>query len=483
MSNQPDLSYITPDLRYLAKPIDQFVPDPANARTHGRKNKRAISGSLEEFTQRTPIVVRRDGMVISKGNGTWEQARALGWTHIAAVVCDDDEARAAAYALADNRSGDLSKWSKDNLAATLRKLRDAQVPLARIGFTPEDVEKRLSAQVPGASDPSEMLARFSPEDRALLEGMAGYRTAQARVGPSVPMAWFKTGGYLRGKILDYGCGRDVPPSSVDLARYDPAYFPDLDVLTKQYDTITLNYVLNVIPLEAHRVQVLLSLRALLKPGGMVLVSVYRKGDQDTRSTAGYQCGWSPDQWERFLARWYEVERVPSSAGFLGWRCTPRRLVGRIPGKVIGGRRYFHRSALDLQEPKYRDAIAQAERYCSGWEWTVARVDLNAEQVTLVKSFDWDTAPEPAVGPFCTVDLTGTMQARISEASGLIYHHKWMFVADDYEGFDVEESKARSAAWEALPNVDKSRIGQRQYWEERVLPRLGKRESAMFSGFE
>ena len=28
----------------------------------------------------------------------------------------------------------------------------------------------------------------------------------------------------------------------------------------------------------------------------------------------------------------------------------------------------------------------------------------------------------------------------------IYHHKWLFVADDYDGFDVEESKARSGAW-------------------------------------
>jgi hypothetical protein len=53
----------------------------------------------------------------------------------------------------------------------------------------------------------------------------------------------------------------------------------------------------------------------------------------------------------------------------------------------------------------------------------------------------------------------------------IYHHKWLFVADDYDGFDVEESKARSDAWLALPEVDKSRIGRACYWHTHVVPRL------------
>lgn len=43
--------------------------------------------------------------------------------------------------------------------------------------------------------------------------------------------------------------------------------------------------------------------------------------------------------------------------------------------------------------------------------------------------------------------------------------------DDYSGFDVEESKRRSAAWLALPNVDKSRIGRSSYWQTHVVPRV------------
>jgi hypothetical protein len=46
------------------------------------------------------------------------------------------------------------------------------------------------------------------------------------------------------------------------------------------------------------------------------------------------------------------------------------------------------------------------------------------------------------------------------------------VADDYEGFDVEESKQRSRRQLSLEGVDRRRIGRRSYWVEKVLPRLG-----------
>ena len=53
----------------------------------------------------------------------------------------------------------------------------------------------------------------------------------------------------------------------------------------------------------------------------------------------------------------------------------------------------------------------------------------------------------------------------------IYHHKWLFVDDDYKGFNVEESKRRLAAWLVLPDVNKSRIGRRNSWQTHVVSRL------------
>ena len=50
-----------------------------------------------------------------------------------------------------------------------------------------------------------------------------------------------------------------------------------------------------------------------------------------------------------------------------------------------------------------------------------------------------------------------------KSSPQIYHHKWLFVTDDYPGFDVEESKNRSRKWVSLPNIDYSRIGYKKFW--------------------
>jgi hypothetical protein len=85
--------------------------------------------------------------------------------------------------------------------------------------------------------------------------------------------------------------------------------------------------------------------------------------------------------------------------------------------------------------------------------------------------DFDTAPEPTIGTIIAVKTDGSCRRTAAPSDPFIYHHKWLFVDDDYDGFDVEESKRRSVAWLALPDVDKSRIGRRSYWRQHVEPRL------------
>lgn len=118
----PDLSYIHPDLRPLAIPIAELVPDPANARLHGEKNLASIRGSLAQFGQRRPAVVQRQGMIIRAGNGMVASALQLGWTHIAAIIVDEDNISATAFGIADNRTAELAEWDKDVLDKLLQDL-------------------------------------------------------------------------------------------------------------------------------------------------------------------------------------------------------------------------------------------------------------------------------------------------------------------------------------------------------------------------
>ncbi len=136
---------ITAELVGLAHPIDSFQEDPANARHHSGRSIDAISASLKEFGQRIPIIVRADTLTVTAGNGRLRAARALGWTHIAAVIVDEDLKTATAFALADNKTAEISEWDEGALADALAFLKsEDEAMLAVTAFDDSDIEKLLA---------------------------------------------------------------------------------------------------------------------------------------------------------------------------------------------------------------------------------------------------------------------------------------------------------------------------------------------------
>jgi len=123
------LAHITPDLRPLAVPIDSVIEDPTNVRLHGEDSQRHLSASYAHFKQRKPVVaqVREDGAlpVVRAGNGTLRALRAAGHGWVAAVVVEEDDVTATAYAIADNRTAEISKWDLPALRTTLGSLPHA----------------------------------------------------------------------------------------------------------------------------------------------------------------------------------------------------------------------------------------------------------------------------------------------------------------------------------------------------------------------
>jgi hypothetical protein len=124
----PDLSRITEQLRPLAVPCASLVFDPANARTHGGKNLDAIRGSLAVYGQRKPVVVNRRTGHVESGNGTLQAALSLGWSHLAAVFVDDDQATATGFSIADNRTAELAGWDDAVLGQLLCDINTGNDP-------------------------------------------------------------------------------------------------------------------------------------------------------------------------------------------------------------------------------------------------------------------------------------------------------------------------------------------------------------------
>lgn len=168
-------------LASLATPIDSLTGLEGNYRRHEIE---ALARSLDRFGQRKPIVVRRDGAIVEAGNGTTIAARdVLGWTHIAAVFVEDDEATAIGFALADNRTHDLGSNDEHALALMVRGIRDEELLLLDAGFDALAVDDLLA---PLDLDP------IAPEGRTLNDG----RT------PGERQAEYEAAG-LRSFILTY----------------------------------------------------------------------------------------------------------------------------------------------------------------------------------------------------------------------------------------------------------------------------------------
>lgn len=100
-----------------------------------------------------------------------------------------------------------------------------------------------------------------------------YKTATARVGqsPSAPMKRLAEDGLLNGRMLDYGCGKGIDAAFYGMESFDPHFQPHMP--SGEFDTITCNYVLNVIESPSSRCSVLRSITYKLATNGIAYVTV------------------------------------------------------------------------------------------------------------------------------------------------------------------------------------------------------------------
>lgn len=146
-------------LKPLLTPVGDLLPLEGNPR---RGDVSRIAKSLRRFGQRKPIVARKlDGTgakgEIIAGNHTYAAAVELGWDKIAVVFTDDDRWTARAFALADNRLGDIGTYDDALLADMLSDFASDVDMLEDIGWTPEEAAVLISGfgedgEIPDSGD-------------------------------------------------------------------------------------------------------------------------------------------------------------------------------------------------------------------------------------------------------------------------------------------------------------------------------------------
>lgn len=103
--------------------VDELRPYEKNARKHADQDISVIMRSIEEFGFNDPIGIWGPQNVIVEGHGRLMAAKKLGMKQVPCIRLDDltDEQRRA-YALAHNRTAELSVWDPDLLPLELEDL-------------------------------------------------------------------------------------------------------------------------------------------------------------------------------------------------------------------------------------------------------------------------------------------------------------------------------------------------------------------------
>ena len=146
------------------------------------------------------------------------------------------------------------------------------------------------------------------------------------------------------------------------------------------------------------------------------------------------------------------------------------------GKMVGSKVYFHKSVLDKIVPKdvwdkaqqiINSVNTEQELWKMGWmefEYNTVCYDLkNPDVLRLDGCPGFDLQREPVVGWMMFVDTeTGAVRFKYNQQ---IYHHRWLFVESDYEGFDAQASYEWSKHW--LSFFPEVASGYQHKWEEQL----------------
>lgn len=116
--------------------VNDLQPYEHNARKHDTEDVEAIKRSIEQFGFNDPIGIWSDENLIVEGHGRLLAAKELGMEEVPCIRLDhlsDEERRA--YALAHNKTAELSAWDFNTLDLELAGIEE--IDMSQFGF--EDV--------------------------------------------------------------------------------------------------------------------------------------------------------------------------------------------------------------------------------------------------------------------------------------------------------------------------------------------------------
>ena len=128
-------------------PLERISPNERNARKHSKRQIRQIADSYRTFGVINPIIVGPDFQIVA-GHGRYAAAVSLGLKSIGVILVDDlSPNQLRAYAIADNKLGDLSSFDETLLLSEVEAIiaDEPTLDITVTGFATAEIDVMIGA--------------------------------------------------------------------------------------------------------------------------------------------------------------------------------------------------------------------------------------------------------------------------------------------------------------------------------------------------
>ena len=105
----------------------------------------AVAKSIESFGFNVPILCDQQFTIIA-GHTRWKAAKKIGMKSVPVITLELSEAQREAFAIADNKTGEIADWDYSRLRKILEKLKCRKIDLPSLGYSQGELQALLVQQ-------------------------------------------------------------------------------------------------------------------------------------------------------------------------------------------------------------------------------------------------------------------------------------------------------------------------------------------------
>ena len=105
----------------------------------------AVAKSIKSFGFNVPILCDQQFTIIA-GHTRWKAAKKIGMESVPVITLELSEAQRDAFAVADNKTGEIADWDYPRLRKILEKLKCKKIDLPSLGYSQGELQALLTQQ-------------------------------------------------------------------------------------------------------------------------------------------------------------------------------------------------------------------------------------------------------------------------------------------------------------------------------------------------